>query len=148
MSPVQANKVILSSDPEKKKAGTRSHLPVVAALADASASATFGSPPRHLRSPSSRPSQSLASLQATMSTPGYRSRPWGSPGRASGPSPGNIADGSWGYGDPFGNQVEAELERFGSGDSPVIGSGGSGMGMPRLYWPSPSAPSANRHCAW
>lgn len=135
-------KLFGSSDPEKKRA--RSHHPSIAALAaDASASETFRSPPRHLRSPSSRPPQSVASLQAAMLTPGARARPWGSPGRV-GVSPGMGDNWGFGLGDPFSGQVEAELERFMDGET-ITNSGGSMGGMMPRYWPSPSNPNSGSH---
>lgn len=57
-----------------------------------------------------------------------------------------MADGAWGWGDPFGGQVEAELDRMGDDDDSVLGSGSSSL-LPRLYWPSPSIPGAS-HVAW
>jgi hypothetical protein len=142
MSPVQIldEKPSITSDPSKKSRATGlRHLPAVSALADACE--TFRSPPRHLRSPSTRAINSFG-----MSTPGAKGRAWGTPGRLGG-SPGT-GDGAWGWGDPFGGQVEAELERFGRGGDSVQGSGSSSV-LPRLYWPSPSAPGGTTaHVPW
>lgn len=130
-----------SADPEKKRAAGLRHIPAVAAIADASfAAETFRSPPPsttrgHLRSPSGK-SFGAAFHSSIMSTPGARA------GRAWGMSPGvGGIDGSWGFGD----SLEAELERFGAAGEQVMGSGGSSLGAPRLYWPSPGM---GNHGAW
>jgi hypothetical protein len=135
MSPMQTtdDRFFTSADPEKKRASGLRHLPAVSALVDASE--TFRTPPRHIRSPSTR---SLASG----ATP--RNGRWGLAGS---PGIGGGVDGAWGWGDPFGGQVEAELERFGRDGESVQGSGSSSV-LPRLYWPSPSAASAAAHMAW
>lgn len=158
MSPVQAKDDKFASstsamaDPEKKQtraAGLR-HIPAVAALADEAQfpnDACRSPPPAaargHMRSPSARSSIGNSSAAAAlfhqniMSTPGARSN-----GRLWGMSPG-VGDGAW---SSWGDSLEAELERFGdSHRQSHLQSGGSVVGGPRLYWPSPGV---TNHGAW